>query len=132
MNNSRLVHEAVSLTLEEPLHNKETFRAREGELITIIAALRAVQDSPEWSTLKTKVFDDLPLALTREIQSEARKENPDTLKLNRLAGQLKWAEKYSDLSKLEQVFKLELTNVRTLLYGKTQEKPGREWISPRD
>lgn len=115
MNNSKLAVESISLPKEvdiTPLLNE-----REGELINIIDAIQGIASTKEWSTLKEKVFDGLVATLSREIQSEARKDSPDTLKLNRLAGQLKWAEKYSDLSKLENVFRLELTNVRIKLHG---------------
>lgn len=121
MNNSKLAIEKVSLTVEEQVDTKPLLREKESELIAILEALQGIQRSKEWSTLKTKVFDKLPVDLSKQIQTEARLEIPDTLKLNRLAGQLKWAEKYSDLSKLEDIFRLELTNVRKQLYGSTQE-----------
>lgn len=124
MNNSKLAIEKVSLTQDEVVDNTPRLREKETELITILESLKGIQETKEWSTLKTKVFDGVTESLSREMTIEAKKENPDTLKLNRLAGQLKWAEKYSDLSKLENVFRLELTNVRKLLYGKTQESPG--------
>lgn len=121
MNNSKLAIESISLTLDEPTDNTEKLQIRESELIMILEAIRKISESDEWSTLKIHVFDGLTEALTREIHNEARKENPDTLKLNRLAGQLKWAEKFSDLSKLDQGYRLELTQIRKLLYGKTKE-----------
>lgn len=127
MNNSFLVQERVPLTLETPFE-KEPLQEREAELVKIIENLRAVSRSKEWSSLKTQVFNGLTESLSKELHSEARKENPDTLKLNRLSGQLKWAERYSDLQKLEDEFGLQLKNVRAKLYGKT-EKTGRGDIS---
>lgn len=94
-------------------------REREGELQSILLAIKGVSESKEWAVLKSKVFEGLTTVLSRQIQSEAKKEIPDTLKLNRLAGQLLWAEKYSDLNKLEQFFRAELSNVKLKLYGKT-------------
>ena len=117
MNNSRLAIENVSLS-EDSEDRKPILQEKEGEQITIINAIEEVRSSDSWSTLKVKIFDGLVETLNRGIQEEARKETPDTLKLNRLAGQLKWAEKYADLDKLAQVFRLELTNIRKQLYGK--------------
>lgn len=124
MNNSWLTLESVKLSQEELVDRTPELQEKEGELVKLIGAIQEIGKTKEWSTLKTKVFDGVTESLSREMTIEAKKENPDTLKLNRLAGQLKWAEKYSDLSKLENVFRLELTNVRKLLYGKTQENPG--------
>ena len=124
MNNSKLVVENVPLQIEVEQDRSPELRKRETELIRTIEALQEVSSSKAWSSLKTYVFDGLQESLTKEITAEARKENPDTLKLNRLSGELKWAERYADLKKLEQRLRLELTQVRSYLYGKTQERPG--------
>ena len=121
MNNSKLIVDAVPLTLEEPAVNKTYLRERETEIASILDALKKVQATKEWSTLKTKLFDGIVDSLTRDMHNEAKKENPDTLKLNRLAGQLKWAEKYSDLAKLENVFRTELVSIKQKLYGSTEK-----------
>lgn len=117
MNNSLIV-ENVSLSLEER-PNGAPLKEREAELIAILEAIRVIQGSNEWSTLKIKVFDSLTTNLEKDLGSEAKKESPDTNKLNRLAGQLKWAERYSDLTKLEQAFRTELTHIRLKLHGTT-------------
>lgn len=121
MNNSRLVVDSVPLILDKVQDNKPQLRERESQLVRIIGSLQGVQKSKEWSSLKTELFDGLTERLSRELTGEAKKEIPDILKLTRLAGQLKWAERYSDLSKLEQEFRTELTHVKSLLYGKTEE-----------
>lgn len=121
MNNSKLAIEKISLSQEETVDRTPHLREKEGELISILDAIRSIQETKEWGTLKTKVFDGIVESLTKDINNEAKQENPDTLKLNRLAGQLKWAEKYADLHKLEDIFRLELTHIRKLLYGTTQE-----------
>lgn len=123
MNNSFLSLPDTQLTLESSVDNRPILKEKEGELVQIIEALRDIQSSEAWSTLKEKVFDSLTDSLNQQLHSEARKEIPDTLKLSRLAGQLKWSERYSDLSKLEGEFRTQLSNVRTTLYGKTQERP---------
>ena len=119
MNNSQLAVEYNSLSVETPVDVQPMLREREAKLLSIINAIQGINQTREWSTLKEEVFDSLSETLEKQIGIEARKETPDTLKLNRLAGQLKWAEKYSDLTKLEQVFRIELTNIRKQLYGKT-------------
>lgn len=124
MNNSKFAIENVVLTNEDPKDRSPELREREQKLIHLIQNLQTIQKTDEWSSLKTELFDSLTKNLIKEIESEARKEEPNTLKLNRLSGELKWAEKYSDLSKLEQIKRVELTQVRQLLYGKTQENPG--------
>jgi hypothetical protein len=90
-------------------------------LLRILEAIKDVQENRSWSTLKTEIFDSLVNTLEKDIRIEARKEEPSPTKLNRLAGELKWAERYSDLYKLEQKHRVELQNVRIKLYGKTTE-----------
>lgn len=121
MNNSRLVIDSVPLRLDRQETNVPQLRAREGQLTRVIEAVRKVQSSKEWSSLKTELFDGLTERLVRDLMLEAKKEIPDTLKLNRLAGQLRWAERYSDLSKLEQEFMTELTLLKQTLHGKTEK-----------
>lgn len=118
-NNSKLAIDSVPLVLDTPVDNTIHFRERESELLRIISALQEVQKSKSWGSLKTEVFDRLTESLTGRLFSEAKKESPDTNKLNRLAGELKWAERFSDLGKLEQEFKLELANIKQKLYGTT-------------
>lgn len=120
MNNSRLAIESVSLS-EEKSDRTPLLREREGQLITILDSLRKVQESNEWSSLKIHIFDDVVKSLSKDLRLEARADAPNPLKLRYLTGQLKWAEKYSDLKKLEDSYRLELTNVRKLLYGTSKE-----------
>lgn len=117
MNNSKLAIDSVPLVLDTPVDNTIHFRERESQLIRIISSLQEVQKSKAWSSLKTEVFDSLAESLKGRLTAEAKKESPDTNKLNRLAGELKWAERFSELTNLEQEFKLELANIKTKLYG---------------
>jgi len=121
MNNSFLIN-PVNLSLEEEVDDAP-LRERETELIRLIEAIRDVNASESWSTLKEEVFDGVLVSLEKEIFSEARKDAPDLLKLSRLSGQLKWAERYSNLDKMESELRTELTNVRLKLHGTTQENP---------
>lgn len=116
-NNSKLAIDSMALSEDKPVDTKPLLRQREGTLLKIIEAIQGLAKTIEWSTLKTELFDNLVNVLERDIKDEAKKESPDTMKLNRLAGQLKWAEKYSNLQKLESVFRQELTGIRKNLYG---------------
>lgn len=118
MNNSKFAIDSVSLELE-PQDNLDGHKEREQRLVKCIEALREVQNTKAWSSLKETLFDDIPNDLNRQISSEAKKLNPDIQKLNRLSGELKWAERFSDLKKLEQSFAVELQSVRQKLYGTT-------------
>jgi len=121
MNNSFLATNSVSLHLEEPVDTSPVFIEREANLLKVIEALRIIRQTNEWSSLKEEVFDKLSGDLERQIGQEAQKLNPDTHKLNRLSGELKWAERFSDLKKLEDSYRVELTHVRSKLYGKTEK-----------
>ena len=116
MNISKLAIDSVSLDLEEPSSNLDSFKEREQKLVRIIEALRCVQ-TKEWSSLKKELFDELPAELNKQISAEAKKENPNIQKLNRLAGELKWAERYADLKKFEDQLRVELKQIRQKLYG---------------
>lgn len=112
----------VDLQVEEQSPERETnLRAEEARLLKIIEAIQGIQQTKEWSTLKIEVFDNLANVLEKDIRTEAKKDDPDPKKLNRISGELKWAEKYSDLQKLENVYKVELQRIRTHLYGKKSE-----------
>lgn len=120
MNLSKLAVDSLQHTAlheEVKVDNTPALREQEQKVLKIIEALQGVQKSKHWSTLKIELFDPLVATLESGIKDEAKKEQPDTLKLNRLAGQLRWAEKYSDLGKLEKVFKTELTRIRKNLYA---------------
>lgn len=121
MNNSRITIETSPFSEESQPDRTAHFREMEIELIAVIEAIQKVQDSVEWSTLKTKIFEKLPESLVKELLSESRKETPNINRLNHLAGELKWAERFADLSTFEASKRLELTQVRKQLYGTTQE-----------
>lgn len=107
----------VSEQPKTPEAIEESLRLREQKLIRIVEAVREIRESNAWSSLKTEVLDHLVGSLTRDLQEEARKPSPDTNRLNRLTGQLEWAEKYSDLSRMEEVSMMELKGIKMRLYG---------------
>lgn len=126
MNNSKF---AIDNVFEEKIPDKTPeLRKRESELMNIIEALGVIADSKEWSTLKTTVFNGVMETLERQQKNEASKDDPDKMALAKINGQLVWARKYADLDSLTNVFRLELTNIRTQikLYGKTKENLGRK------
>ncbi len=113
----------VTVDLREEDNNKEVIpklKAEEARLVRIIEALQRIKGTKEWSTLKTEVFDNLVNVLEKDISTEAKKEDPSPMKLNRLTGELKWASKYSDLNKLEEQYRVQLQGVRKH-YGKETE-----------
>ncbi len=120
MNNSKLAIESMSLSEEPRIDNKPLLREQEARLVRILTAIKQVSDSEEWSTLKNEIFDSLVNTLERELKNEAKKESPDTNKLSRLSGQLIWAERYADLVKLENKYRLELQGIRLQLHGNTE------------
>lgn len=114
MNNARLAMESI---LEEETVDLSWFREREVKLIKTIEALQVITKSQEWSSLKTLEFDSLKQGLERQILVEAKLPNPDTNKLSRLAGELKWAERYVDVDKWIRDLRSELQNIKLKLHG---------------
>lgn len=121
MNNSYLSVSNADLNLKQDSIGEDVekaLREREGALVLVIESLQGVRSSKEWDVLREKVFGPLSDSLLREIGAEARSESPDPLKLNRISGQLKWAERYADLGKLEEEYRSALSYVRQKLHGK--------------
>ena len=108
MNNAQ-----IAIEKSEPIPLEDLYGEQEARIMKIVEAMREIVESKAWSTLKEEVFDRLVSSLEKDLKVEARKGNPDTNKLNFINGKLEWAEKYSDLSKLESSFKLELQRIRT-------------------
>lgn len=116
MNNSKFLidnHEPPQVP-----DNTETLRRMEERTVKVLEALEFIQKTEAWSSLKTIVFDDLAKRLSDELLREAKKTELDDRKLNRIAGQLQWAERFSDLEKFKSETRLELTRIRTILHGK--------------
>lgn len=110
------------------LQNEETPREdvqprlqeEEAKILRVIEAVQVLKVSKEWSTLKTEVFDTLARVLESDLRDEAKKVDPDPKKLNRLSGELKWAERFSSLEKFEDDYRVKLKNIRLRLNGKTK------------
>ena len=117
MNLSRM---QVDLVVEPKEDITPQLRAEESRLLRIIEAVQEIQKSNAWGSLKTELFDNLVNVLERNLKEEAKKENPSLNLLNRITGELKWAERFSDLGKLENKYRVELKNVRIKLNGKSE------------
>ena len=108
MNNS--VIEQYSLTEEVVVDIKPQLRKREQELTEIIESIHKVAASNYWKLLEQKVFGGIVTGLHNRLIAE---KNPT--EIYRLQGQIVWAEKYSDFTKLAQVYENELLNIRKKL-----------------
>lgn len=115
MNNSSIVLEETRPELESSVLDR--LEEEEGKLIRIVKAIREVKESKPWSVLKELIFDDLAFSLQKDLTSEAKKDTPDPLRLNRFAGQLKWAERYANLDILEGDYSKRLTAIKLKTHG---------------
>ena len=120
MNNSSI---SLESTQSDEIRQKqrEALSQEESRLIQIIEDLREIQATKAWSSLKTEVFDNLVNVLEKGMRTEAESDDPKPTKLNRIAGELKWARRFSDLSRFENEKKVELQRVRIALYGNKSE-----------
>lgn len=100
--------------------NNPRFQAEEARLVRIVEALQEVQQMKAWGVLREEVFDNMVNVLERDLKTEAEKSDPDPKKLNRIAGEMKWARRFSDLSKYENEKRVELQNIRIQLHGKSE------------
>lgn len=116
MNNSHIAIDKVNLSLEnEKTLKRETLNAQEAELVRLIEAIDRLIQSEDWSTLKKLRFDKHLDSLERQLKSESEKTPLDSHVIYKLQGELKWARKWSDLSKLALDYRTELTNIRKLI-----------------
>lgn len=110
MNNSFI---ALETSLE--VDNINPLREKEAELVKIIEALNEVGQSSSWISLKSLVFDKLTESLEKRLRQEVDRDEIILSEVQFLKGQIRWAKKYSDLSKLVSEFRLELSNIRKLI-----------------
>ncbi len=110
MNNSRIAIEDVSLEYEEKMDTQPILREQATELLEIIEALEHVTESKYWKLLQVKVWGGILSGLQRRLNKEK-----DSQEMFRLQGQIVWAEKYTDLQKLTDVYRTKLTNIKKQL-----------------
>lgn len=100
---------------EEKDDKTPILRKRETELAMTIEAITKVAENPDWLTLKKLVFDGVLESLERLLKQEASKPELNTSEIYRLNGQIIWAKKYADLTKLSNGLRIELANTRKQL-----------------
>lgn len=115
MNNSKIIIDDMTLSLEEPVKNTEHLREEVSRLTRILEAIGAIENSEEWRTLKREIFDSTVENLEKRLKNESEKLQIDASELYRLQGQLFWARKYANLTKLSESYKLELSNIKKLI-----------------
>lgn len=104
MNNSQVAN--LNLEEEQPIDRKPFLRQREIELVKLIEAIENLKSSNYWN-----ILEDFFTREVEKLRNELDDER-DTIKIYRLQGNLEWAKKYSDLSKLSERYREELINIR--------------------
>lgn len=104
MNNSQVAN--LNLEEEQPIDRKPFLRQREIELVKLIEAIENLKSSNYWN-----ILEDFFTREVGKLRNELDDER-DTIKIYRLQGNLEWAKKYSDLSKLSERYREELINIR--------------------
>lgn len=115
MNISKAVFDSEISTEEKVIDRTPWLRQREEELIKIIETVSRVKDSEDWKILSKYIFEGVVEVLERKLKEETSKSELNQSEIHRLNGQLVWARKYTDLNKVCEVYKLELTNTRNQL-----------------
>lgn len=114
MNNSTIAFD----DLEKPtLDIKSLLRQRQQELVNIIESIEAVLGTKEYRALQLLVLNGVVESIEKRLNTEIKKNILDTPEIYRLNGQLTWANKYADLNKLMDSYKLELNSLRNKLHA---------------
>jgi len=106
MNNALLIEED-ELAIDTTVVLKE----RRAELMKLLGAIDNLSKNPDWQTVKELVFDGMTEKIEKSLQAEAKKNELCTPEIYRLQGKLNWAQRYSDVYKLAEVYKLELNQL---------------------
>lgn len=114
MNNSKIAFDNV----EEIEDGSSLLERKKGELTQIVEAIKGVEANADWQKLRKLVLDGVVETLEHHIRSEATKAEINTPELYRLQGQLVWARRYGDLSKLSEFFKLQIEGIKSKLNEK--------------
>lgn len=116
MNNSKI---AIDNTLTEEIRDITPYlRSREVDLTKIIEAISRVLGSDEWKLLKSHVFDGVTESLEKRLTTEAKKNEVNSPEIYRLQGQIVWAKKFSKLEELQEIYRLELIEIKKKLNAK--------------
>lgn len=105
MSNNSLLPEdqSDSLGKEEQI---SLLRQTQEKLVKIIDAIQNIAASTYWKTLNDEIFSDLLASLQRRLVKE-----DDQKEVNRLQGQIIWAQKFSSFQSLGEVYRKELGRI---------------------
>lgn len=103
-----------SVAFPQELDKTPALRERQEKLIKILSALDGIAGA--WSSLKQEEFDSRVERIEKDLLDEAKRPNPDVLKLSRLSGKLEMADQY-DLDKLKNRYRMELINIKKQING---------------
>lgn len=126
MNNAKIAQDAIEIFVEE---TEDTSRSsllekQKGELTQIIEAIHRIEATKDWQKLKRLVLDGVTTTLERQLANAASAKEVDTPELYRLQGQLVWARKYTDLTKLADFFRQQLEHIKNQLDYETNPRDG--------
>ena len=107
MNNSKIAIDSFTLREEPEVDTLPMLREQATELAEIIEALDNVTSSNYWKLLQNKVWG----GILSNLQSRMNKEK-DPTEIYRYQGQIIWAEKYTDIEKLTDVYRKKLVNLK--------------------
>ena len=110
MNNSQLIVENVDMEMPTPVDTTPMLREQSIKLEKIIEAFDKINGSIYWKLLQREIFDGVLESLNRRMRNEK-----DVNQLLKLQGQIVWADKYCNLTKLADVYKKELVNITNKL-----------------
>ena len=85
---------------------------QQGELAKLIESINRVEANEDWRKLKELFLDGVVDKLERQLRDEAGKKEVSLPNIYRLQGQLEWAKKYTNLKKISDDKRLELTNLK--------------------
>ena len=104
MNNARISKPENESS--QPLEERTAF------LVRMIEAIEEVSKFSYWKIIEMEMFSGVVESLERRIRAEVDSPEINTKELYRLQGQLAWARKYADIRSLQEVFKVELSNIK--------------------
>ena len=123
MNNSKIALDNQEVFAEKTFNKKPILRQREGELVKLIETIMRIEQSEDWQILRNHIFDGLVEGIEGRLRGEAGKNELNQPEVYRLQGQLLLARKYADFKKLGDVYRSELSNVKSQLNNNLGTEP---------
>ena len=112
MNNSKIIKDNIR-EVPENIDNSAPLRQQEQELLEVIEAIESIKSSNYWKLLEKKLWIPSLVNLQRQINKEK-----DVNQIFQLQGQIKWAEKVTDLNKMSIMMRNTLQGLRNSLKNK--------------